>query len=37
MATVDVATGDHARGVRQLAVVEREYRTFGMTGHTPKD
>ncbi len=37
MATVAVATGDHALGVRLLAVVEREYRTFGMTGHTPTD
>ncbi len=37
MATVAVATGDHVRGVRLLAVVEGEYRTFGMTGHTPKD
>ena len=37
IATVAIATGDHAQGVRLLAVVEREYRTFGMSGHTPKD
>ena len=37
IATVDIATGDLVRGVRLLAVLDREFKVFGMAGHTPHD